>query len=116
MDYTRLLQLLVDLEARVGVVPAAPFGAMGFVRTNGTPVQAFALDRSTRDATLPVIVALGANYTQGEQVCPRDNGDHSCVEDELGRCRRFSVEALRAYEGAPDAWHGGAFARQSFSE
>jgi hypothetical protein len=76
------------------------------VRSSGTPIQAYALDERTRGEDAEVIVVVGANYTQGIQICPRDRVQEGVsVEDRLGHCRAFLKRAIDAYRTDSVRWH-----------
>ncbi len=95
IDYASLRTPLLKLEGRVPGGSASGFVAAKRVRTRLSPVQAFALDTTTSGYELPVVVAVGANYTQGTVQCPRDRAaGHPAVEDDLSYCRARLRDAL----------------------
>ena len=103
MDYVQLHSLLRALECKVTASAASGFPAAKRVRTILSPVQGFALDKDTSGRRLPVIVAIGANYTQGQTRCPRDHANgQPAVEDDLTYCRYNLDRALKSVGGA--AW------------
>ena len=61
IHYTRLEQILQDLEKKVSSSPIA-FPSAFEVRNNGkSAVQGFVVDDSTTGQELPVVIAVGAN-------------------------------------------------------
>lgn len=102
MDYTNVLLALDRLEKQIVTAPGATPGG---VRRNHSPIQGFALDIATCGRQLPVIVALGVNYTQGEQLCPRDRGKGNLVADDLKACRGRLTDAIESYKQSSKTWH-----------
>ena len=95
--YSALHQILLDLETQVATSPPGGIPRPPAVRSILSPAQGFALDRETApyDGELPVVVAVGANYTQGNVKCPRDNAAAAIlVEDDLRQCRQRVIDAL----------------------
>ena len=109
MIYSNLHGILLGLEKQVPATPPIPGpGWAGFVVNQPgrkTPVQAFGLDQATRERDLPVVVALGINYTQYPQSCPRNPAGAPAVEDNLSSCRQYLTEARDAYRQCPARWY-----------
>src|SRR5687768_15197215 len=105
MKYEELLQLLMEIEEQVPNRPPECTEAQIYVRSHKTCVQLMALDVATRDRDLPVVVAVGINYTQGDETTPRDLAKGSCaVEDKLGRCRHWVKHGFTDYRTRPEKW------------
>jgi hypothetical protein len=111
LRYGELREILERLEGEsdVGEPPAE---AAAFVRSARSPagkprsrVQFFALDTATKQLNepLPIVVAVGVNYTQGETEIPRDKGPN-CVEDAVKACRRKATQALAHFQQSPAQW------------
>ncbi len=99
--YDDLKRILEDLEKRLPLPSGAyPKG----VRSTSTAVQAFGLCDKTKGQTLPVIVVIGANYTQGAVNCPRD-APPNLVEDGLTTTRANLLQALTAYSAGRRVWN-----------
>lgn len=105
IGYTRLLAKLTALEGQVPGSPASRFRSAGYVRTTKPPVQAYGLDRLTKtvEGGLPVIVAIGGNYTQRNEPVPRDAGP-SLVEDDLQKWRNNLKTARLDYVARKSYW------------
>jgi hypothetical protein len=106
IDYPQLHSLLLGLEGQVTASPASGFSAATCVRTTLSPVQGFALHIGTKglELELPVIVAIGANYTQGKTRCPRDHfNGQPAVEDNLQDCRANLDRAFKSPYTPPKA-------------
>ncbi len=103
MRYDSLLSCLTRLESLIGVAPSTS-ALSAYIRcAPHAPIQGYALDQFTRDQSLPVIVALGVNYTQGQTRCPRCPSPPGAVavEDDLSACRRHLNKALQAHAKVP---------------
>lgn len=98
IGYSDLHARLIALERGISSALPAAFTGSAYVRTNLSPVQGFALDSSNKDrGKLPIVVALGSNYTQGKEKCPRDSANRlPAVEDNLSLCRARVHEAFNA--------------------
>ena len=95
MHYSVIHQILLSLETKVGISPPKGSPRPIHVRHSLSPVQGFALSDDTAGRELPVVVAVGANYTQGKVKCPRDASPPGIpVEDDLKSCRRQIRSAL----------------------
>jgi hypothetical protein len=103
--YDQLRLTLEKLEAGIpGSVPTRSFFSEE-VRTERSPVQGYVLDTSTAKKQLPVLVAIGSNYTQGVQRTPRDFlGRANAVENQLDGCRRSLANALADYARRGALW------------
>ncbi len=68
-------------------------------------MQFFALDKpeANVDEPLPIVVAVGVNYTQGDTEVPRDTRPNA-VEDQLKNCRMNATKALRHFAGNTALW------------
>ena len=99
MNYGTVLSRLTSLENLIGSIsPTSTLPA--YIRgAPYSPIQGYALDQSTHDQSLPVIVAVGVNYTQGQTQCPRCPFPPGAVavEDNLSACRRHLNKALHAH-------------------
>jgi len=110
MDYTALHNHLKMLESLVNPPsppPGPSSGALSCIRNNGkAKVQGFGLDSSTSQAgELPVVIAVGANYTQGKEMAPRDRQASSIVEDpSLEVCRTSLDAGLKLYNSCHAFW------------
>jgi hypothetical protein len=97
MHYTDLHRILASLEAQIGTAPPHGFPRPAQVRAVLAPAQGFALSNDTVGRDLDVVVAVGANYTQGNVRTPRDTfSSATAVEDNLKACRKRVAEALCA--------------------
>ena len=103
MNYGTVLSRLTSLENLIGSIsPTSTLPA--YIRgAPYSPIQGYALDQSTRDQSLPVIVAVGVNYTQGQTQCPRCPFPPGAVavEDDLSACRCHLNKALQAHAKSP---------------
>lgn len=96
IPYADLRQILCSLEEKVGTSTPHAVPIPLHVRTSLSPVQGYALSNDTAGKVLPVVVAIGANYTQSEEKTPRDIWrSPTAVEDDLKKCRARVDEALR---------------------
>lgn len=109
MIYSNLHKILLGLESQVPAIPPTQgLGWAGLVVNQPglkTPVQAFGLDKSTCERDLPVVVALGINYTQDPVPCPRDPAGVPAVEDNLSSCRQLMMKARTAHGDCAARWH-----------
>lgn len=137
ITYKELAQKLQELEKkfRCTCTPGAPFSGHSLSpQTCTSPIsfsgphlvdahirmppsayggncQFFALDTSTadNDSVLPVVIAVGANYTQGRQHLP-SSGTKSAVttppwiEEPLKTCRTQFINGLNAYAKKRQVW------------
>lgn len=109
-DYQWLKSQLEAIERRVTPPASMDFeGAHEVRRCNakwGGNFQTVALDTTTREnvSDLPIVVAIGINYTQIEQIIPRTASLTVCVEDDVLKCRRHAVVHLKDYEKNRDKW------------
>jgi hypothetical protein len=104
MHYTDLHRRLKSLEAKISDRRPTSLQLDALVRGSRSPVQAYGLSQFTKGRDLPIIVAVGINYTQGEVVCPRKQPGMVEVEDKLTNQRRFVKKALEAYEKHKLQW------------
>jgi hypothetical protein len=105
IDYHELRKKIERLEANVQA--HAPKGICASVirpTTSGCPVQVYGLDRSTCNQKLPVVVAIGGNYTQANTSVPR-TASHYRVEDDLQTCRKNLQRGLDDYWNHSNKWH-----------
>lgn len=137
ISYTDLAQKLQDLEAkfRCTCTPGKPCSGHALsARTCTSPIsfsgphlvgahirmppsayggncQFFALDTTTaaNDPELPVVIAVGANYTQGRQHLPSEPKSSPLVappwiEEPLISCRNQLINGLAAYTSQYKIW------------
>jgi hypothetical protein len=104
IHYTPLEQILQDLETKV--LPARRMFPSAFeVRDNGkSTVQGFVLDDSTSDQELPVVIAVGANYTQNNEFTPRDVIGSGDVRAKLKSWRTWLDRGFADYRKNPSLW------------
>jgi hypothetical protein len=106
--YDDLGDLVSDLESRIPADRPLPSEVGVLVRNipARTPVQAYGLSKHTAETTkpLPIVVAVGINYSQGGMACPRDGGRSARVVDGLGNCRNKTKEALSEYRKFGRQW------------
>jgi hypothetical protein len=96
MEYNELHYRLIELEQLIRDERPLHNKLATLIRTNRCPVQGYGLSRATRGRDLPVVVAVGVNYSQNTMVCPRDTAANG-VEDALTNCRAQLDQALAAY-------------------
>ena len=104
IHFTRLEQILQDLEKKVSS-SLRSFPSAFEVRNNGkSAVQGFVVDDSTSGQELPVVIAVGANYTQSEEKTPRDVFGHGCVSAKLKSWRTWLDRGFADYRKNPSLW------------
>jgi len=105
IQYNDLRVVLEELESQISATRATGFPSAGEVR-QGSPVQGFGLDKSTEhDEPLPIVVAVGGNYTQAKSEIPRDGTrSGSMVEDDLAPCRRNLTRGIANYLANRQLW------------
>ena len=111
MKYSKLKSLLENLEGQVKVpTPPDPISVRPriFPIPIGVrcPIQVFALHLEEMDETLPIVVSVGANYTQGTNSCPRDIDPKSpgVVQGLQGEKTKLHG-GLEAYRKDPVNWY-----------
>lgn len=109
IKYSDLAKQIQALEAQFGgnstVAPASLRGtvhpgtttAAGNIPANGDGnFQVFALDNQTNNTDLlPVVVAVGINYSQGSNTLPTSPPNWPGVEEKLAACRTNANHVLR---------------------
>lgn len=104
IHYTQLEQVLQNLETQVSSTHGT-FPSHFEVRNNGkSKVQGFTLDDSTAGQNLPVVVAVGANYTQDKVSTPRDVHGIGGVSAKLKSCRTWLDRGFASYKSDPVLW------------
>ena len=114
ITYSALRGILAALEPLAIAPPASvpqSFPSYKAVRqpTQGSQVQAYGLDRqcSANDLELPVVVAVGGNYTQAKARVPRDNKPPLFtppVEDDLRICRAYLKMGFKHFDLHRPRW------------
>ena len=109
-NYNWLKSHLEDIERQVTPPSPLDFPGAAFVRTPGPKygdsIQAVALDMTTRNQSteLPVVVAVGINYTQGTEQVPRKSSIDVRVEQSNKSCRSNVLKGIRKYEVDRESW------------
>jgi hypothetical protein len=105
VDYSKLKFTLETLEGRITSFQAPSFNSASEVRGIGAQVQLYGLDFKTKGKNLPdIVIAVGANYTQGKTTTPRDQNPPIAVEDNLSACRTNLDAALQDYTKYSTTW------------
>lgn len=111
MNYCNLENLLVQLESKYRGSLSSPTGnAAHAVLSRKNNEQYFALDSLTQPVDLPVVVTLGANYTQGATArLPKlhmciSSGQSPFVSDRLTSERRRLVKCLDHFNSHGQEW------------
>jgi hypothetical protein len=105
IQYEKLRDLLKGLERQIPASEASEFWAAPEVRTNRSPVQAYALDQSAGGECKPVVVAIGGNYTQDKVDTPRDQFHTAdAVEADLSANRHLLRKGFDSYNSKKALW------------
>jgi len=108
--YSKLKKLAERIEHSIRQPIDPKFPAACCIRRTLSAVQAFGLDDSSQtppapNLSLPIIVAIGANYTQGTTPVPRKSQSSFDVEDNLSSCRSIINLGLSHYKKNRQQWH-----------
>ncbi|MFO0857036.1 MAG: hypothetical protein U0640_06725 [Phycisphaerales bacterium] len=110
-NYAWLKSQLESVEGRVTPPASMTFPGAECVRDThtefGDNIQTVALDPTTRTsgADLPVVVLIGANYTQNKQPIPRTTASQNRVEEKtMSNCRMNLIESFEHYQLNQDCW------------
>lgn len=115
ISYTRLKKIVDGIEQAVPPVSPIGFLAAVSVRRYLSQIQVCGLDKpdnSHSEEPLPVVIAIGANYTQGLNEAPRDYNPPYGTEEDLNKWRNLTDAGLKHYGTAPNqrTWYDASVA------
>ena len=112
ITHSALHGILAKLEPMAVAPPTLDFPSHRAIRlpAQGSQIQVYGLDRgySVKDFELPVVVAIGGNYTQAKAQVPRDNKPPFIppVADDLNACRTYLKTGFDHYSLRRQRWFG----------
>lgn len=106
IKFDELRKRLESIEAGVAspALPTLPASQAIRDASGGAQVQLCGLDRNRVEKPLPVVIAVGGNYTQAKTVVPRDLTPPHGVLDDLAACRKNLSTALQVYNTHKHLW------------